>query len=603
MGYNTWNCFGGEINETLIQTTADLMVDLGLAKAGYKYLVVDDAWSNPQRGPKSDLQANSQRFPSGMAKLAEHIHSKGLKFGMYSDAGGLTCMGYPGSRGHEEQDAESFASWGVDYLKYDNCFAPASDWVVDRYMAMRDALNKTGRPILYSLCDWGVGDPWLWAPKVGNSWRTTGDIANNWDAMLRCLDNTVGLSRFAGPGGWNDPDMLEVGNGQLTYNEERAHFALWALLKSPLLIGADLRTLSKSALSVLTAAEVIAANQDPLGVAGDLIWKEGPIEVYAGPLQGGDRAVVLFNRHVDGTQYPHSNITGRQAQAMAQAQAEITSTESLELVRCLLRVSINQVAYMRGPFGDKSFKCVDMHGMQLQMLLPKDAETKRLVDWIELGVTDALKQKYLKTLYFGISTDPEGTSLLEEYIFSFKYDADGHVTLDINHGKDETFTTASQKANHSSVKYQVCRLMHVLVQICQTLDNVPTERYIFMRLACNESTPEEYEPPYFKSHEQQNAPHFVRKPFSKHVGDVLTNHHAVSLNVKSVLDACDGEAMDRTPKKRKDTMVLMTEPQDDVEIECDNGDEDGTGADDAQIHALKSWCFNFSSQSKKDLAK
>ncbi|KAK9811507.1 hypothetical protein WJX72_004997 [[Myrmecia] bisecta] len=309
---------------------------------------------------------------------------------------------------------------------------------------------------------------------------------------------------------------------------------------------------------------------------------------------------------------------GRQAQAMAQAQAEITSTESLELVRCLLRVSINQVAYMRGLFGEKSFKCVDManlDGMQIQMLLPKDAETKRLVDWVELGVTDALRQKYLKTLYFGISTDAEGTSLLEEYIFSFKYDADGRVTLDINQGKDKAFTTTSQ--------------------ICQTLDNVPTERYIFMRLAYNDSTPEEYEPPYFRSHKQQNASHFVRKPFSMHVGDVLTNHHAVSLKAepedvpesnqktpanlpdttaallvpetakKSKEAAINAEAKKvmvptkkaiTDPKKRlqEDMMALMTEPQDDIEIDCDNGDEEGKGADDAQIQALKSWCFNFS---------
>ncbi|KAL3147731.1 hypothetical protein ABBQ32_002472 [Trebouxia sp. C0010 RCD-2024] len=309
MGYNTWNCFGGDINEDIIKSTADIMIQTGLDKAGYEYLVIDDGWSELDRGKDDKIIASKDRFPSGMLNVSHYVHSRGLKFGMYSDAGSKTCLGLPGSRGKEELDAQYFADLGVDFLKYDNCHAPASDWIVDRYSAMRDALNKTGRPILFSMCNWGAGDPWKWAQKVGNSWRTTQDIEDSWDGMLRCLDNTIGLSRYAQPGAWNDPDMLEVGNAGLLENEQRSHFALWSLLKSPLFIGADMRKLSKSALKILTAGEVIAVNQDPLGVAGDLIWKEGPMEVYAGPLKGGSRAVVLFNRHSITTQYPISNVT------------------------------------------------------------------------------------------------------------------------------------------------------------------------------------------------------------------------------------------------------------------------------------------------------
>ncbi|KAL3147729.1 hypothetical protein ABBQ32_002471 [Trebouxia sp. C0010 RCD-2024] len=309
MGYNTWNCFFGSISEEIIKATADIMIDSGLKKAGYEYLVIDDGWSLLNRGSDEKIVADPDKFPSGIKHVSDYIHAKGLRYGMYSDAGPKTCLGLPGSRGKEELDAKYFADLGVDFLKYDNCAAGPEDWIVDRYTAMRDALNKTGRPILYSMCNWGVGDSWLWGPKVGNSWRTTADIAPSWENILRCLDNTIGLSRFAGPGAWNDPDMLEVGNPGLTVNEQRSHFALWSLFKSPLFIGADLRSLSSEAKQILTAPEVIAVNQDPLGVAGDLVWKQGPLEVYAGPLHGGSRAVVLFNRHAIGTQYPVSNIT------------------------------------------------------------------------------------------------------------------------------------------------------------------------------------------------------------------------------------------------------------------------------------------------------
>ncbi|KAL4458746.1 hypothetical protein ABPG75_013611 [Micractinium tetrahymenae] len=308
LGYNTWNAFGISIDEDIVKATAQRMIDLGLRDAGYVYLNVDDAWSEPVR-VDGKLIGNRATFPSGIKALADYVHSKGLKFGIYSDAGSHTCAGFPGSRGYEAVDAQTWADWGVDYLKYDNCFAPASDWIVDRYVAMRDALNETDRPVLYSLCEWGVADPWLWAPEVGNSWRTTEDIEPTWSSILKILDYSTGLARFAGPGHFGDLDMLEVGNGELTLGEQRAHFALWALFKSPLLIGADLRTIHPDSLAILKAREVIAINQDELGVAGDLIWQQGASRVYAAPLAGGGRAVVLLNLHTPGGQYVVSNIS------------------------------------------------------------------------------------------------------------------------------------------------------------------------------------------------------------------------------------------------------------------------------------------------------
>ncbi|KAI7846119.1 hypothetical protein COHA_000380 [Chlorella ohadii] len=327
MGFNTWNTFATNIDEELIKNTADLMIQLGLKDVGYNYVNLDDAWSAPAR-QGGRLVADPQRFPSGIRALSDYVHARGLKFGIYGDAGALTCAGYPGSRGFEKVDAQTWAEWGIDYLKYDNCWAPASDWVIDRYVAMRDALNATGRPILYSMCEWGVADPWTWAATVGNSWRATEvaeaqfeivacmlpacdgkDIEANWESILKLLDYSHGLARYAKPGAWNDLDMLEVGVGKLTVGEQRTHFALWALLKSPLIIGADLRKISPDSLAILKAQEVIAVNQDPLGVAGDLIWQIGQSRIYAGPLAGGARAVVLLNLHHTGGQYLQSNIT------------------------------------------------------------------------------------------------------------------------------------------------------------------------------------------------------------------------------------------------------------------------------------------------------
>lgn len=295
--WNSWNAFGGNIDETLIRRTADDLIALGLADVGYTYVNIDDGWSELERNNESCLQANAQRFPSGIPALADYVHSKGLKLGIYGDAGTYTCLGFPGSRGYEGQDARTWAEWGIDYVKYDNCAVKDGDWVVDRYSAMRNALLSAGRPMVYSLCEWGAESPWLWADKLAHSWRTTIDIAPTWNSVLSNLDASIGLARFAGPGGWNDADMLEIGNGNLTPPQQRSHFVLWVLLKSPLLIGADLRRLDPDALSLLKNEELIAIHQDDLGVAGELVWKQGPREIYATILADGSRAVVFFNRH------------------------------------------------------------------------------------------------------------------------------------------------------------------------------------------------------------------------------------------------------------------------------------------------------------------
>jgi alpha-galactosidase len=308
MGFNSWNAFALNINETVFNESAMALNQTGLAALGYVYLNVDDGWSNKSGRVDGRLQPNMTKFPNGISGLANYAHSLGLKFGIYSDAGELTCGGYPASLGYEEIDAETFAEWGVDYLKYDNCYSPTPEndsIVIDRFTTMGDALNATGRPIFYSLCEWGLYQPWLWAPEVGNSWRTTNDITPTWEGMLRCLDNNNGLGMFAGKGGWNDPDMLEVGNPGLSLAESRAHFALWAAIKSPLLIGGNLFNLTsnpaaKPFLDILMAKEVIAVNQDPLGVPAEIVWKQGHNEIYAGPLVNNSRVAVFFNRQTNG---------------------------------------------------------------------------------------------------------------------------------------------------------------------------------------------------------------------------------------------------------------------------------------------------------------
>jgi alpha-galactosidase len=295
MGWNSWNHFGCGINDALIHSTIDAMVSTGLAAAGYNYVNLDDCWQS-SRTSAGEIVPDPTAFPNGIKVLADYAHSKGLKFGVYSDAGHKTCAGRPGSLGYEKIDAKTYASWEVDYLKYDNCNTDGTSPKV-RYPVMRDALNASGRAIFYSMCEWGFENPATWAPAVGNSWRTTGDINDSWSSMTSILDTNNKWAQYAGPGGWNDPDMLEVGNGHMTTAEDRSHFSLWCLIKSPLLVGCDITKMSADTKTILTNTEVIAVSQDSRGVQGKLVSPStSQLQVWAGPLSGGAAAVVLFNR-------------------------------------------------------------------------------------------------------------------------------------------------------------------------------------------------------------------------------------------------------------------------------------------------------------------
>ena len=308
MGWNSWNKFGCNVSEKLVKEMADAMVTSGMRDAGYLYLVIDDCWQI-SRDEQGNIQPDPQRFPSGMKSLADYVHAKGLKFGLYSDAGTLTCQKRPGSRGYEFQDARQYAAWEVDYLKYDWCSTTTQNAQAS-YSIMRDALLKSGRPIVFSICEWGTAKPWLWARDVGNLWRTTGDIQDCWDCkrtwggmgVVHILDLQDGLESHAGPGHWNDPDMLEVGNGGMTTTEYRSHFSLWCLLSAPLMAGNDLRTMSGEIKEILTNREVIAVDQDPLGLQGRRVKREGDQEVWSKQLADGGRAVVLFNRGAQAAQ-------------------------------------------------------------------------------------------------------------------------------------------------------------------------------------------------------------------------------------------------------------------------------------------------------------
>lgn len=296
MGWNSWNHFHCGINEGLIKETADAMVNTGLASLGYQYVNLDDCWAEQDRDSQGNMVARGSTFPSGIKSLADYVHSKGLKLGIYSDAGSQTCSNtMPGSLDHEEQDAKTFASWEVDYLKYDNCNNQNID-PHTRYIKMGKALQNSGRSIFYSLCEWGQEDPATWAADVGNSWRTTGDIEDNWNSMTSRADENDKWASYAKPGGWNDPDMLEVGNGGMTTEEYRSHFSIWALAKAPLLIGCDVRSMDNATIEILSNSEVISVNQDKLGVQGKKIKWDGDLEVWAGALSGGRVAVVLWNR-------------------------------------------------------------------------------------------------------------------------------------------------------------------------------------------------------------------------------------------------------------------------------------------------------------------
>jgi len=292
MGWNSWNHFACKVSDATVRAQAEAMVASGMKAAGYVYVNIDDCWQGTR-----DAQGfihPSERFPD-MKALGDYIHSKGLKLGIYSSPGPKTCAGYEGSFGHEEQDAQTYANWGVDYLKYDWCSAKGDEQAA--YAKMRDALRKTGRTIVYSLCQYGMQRVWSWGAAVGgNSWRTTDDITDNYDRMALIGFGQNGLERFAGPGHWNDPDMLEIGNGGMKDAEYRTHMSLWCLLAAPLLAGNDLTKMAPDTLAILTNPEVIAVDQDPAGVQGHRVSQEGPLEVWAKPLADGSRAVGLFNR-------------------------------------------------------------------------------------------------------------------------------------------------------------------------------------------------------------------------------------------------------------------------------------------------------------------
>lgn len=296
MGWNDFNRFGCDINEQLIKETAEAMISSGMRDVGYQYILIDDCWMAHERDADGNLQADPAKFPGGIKALADTLHDKGLKFGLYLDRGSETCGHYPGSYGHETQDANLLASWDVDYLKYDNC-APVGNLAAD-YQNMHNALRASGRPIVFSMCTWGF--PGYWALGVGHLWRTTSDIKDKWSSLLAIIDANNINAASAGPGHWNDPDMLEVGNGGMTNLEYRTHFSMWAMMAAPLIAGNDLRTMDDATKAILTAPEVIAVDQDVLGVQGvrvsRIVALKGP-QVWSKTLSGNNaRAVALFNR-------------------------------------------------------------------------------------------------------------------------------------------------------------------------------------------------------------------------------------------------------------------------------------------------------------------
>lgn len=325
MGWNSWNKFACNVSEQLIRQQADAMVASGMKAAGYTYLVIDDCWQK-SRDADGNIQPDPERFPSGMKALADYVHSKGLKFGLYSDAGALTCGGRPGSAGHEFQDARQYARWGVDWLKYDWCYTgPRTPEAA--YTIMAKALRASGRDIVLSICEWGNSRPGRWAHPIGHLWRTTGDIWDAWKGkkewshgLLDIIDMNADLWAESAPNGWNDPDMLEVGNGGMTTTEYESHFSIWAMLAAPLIAGNDMRQMSADTLRILTNAEVIRVDQDPLGRQGRRVWREGDREVWVRTLAGGERAAVLFNR---GEQPADMTVTWAQLDLAPRTQAEV----------------------------------------------------------------------------------------------------------------------------------------------------------------------------------------------------------------------------------------------------------------------------------------
>ncbi|MGI8772253.1 MAG: glycoside hydrolase family 27 protein [Acidobacteriaceae bacterium] len=310
MGWNSWNHFAGRVTDADVRAAADALVSSGMRDAGYIYVNIDDTWQG-ERDAQGVIHTNS-KFPD-MKALADYVHSKGLKIGIYSSPGPKTCAGYAGSYGHEAQDAKTYAAWGFDYLKYDLCSygkrmksesggdpAKANQMMRQAYMKMHEGLEAAGRPIVLSLCQYGWDSVWKWGPQAGaNLWRTTGDINDSYDRMSVIGFGQAGLARYAAPGHWNDPDMLEVGNGKMTGDEYRTHMSLWAMLAAPLLAGNDLSKMTPETRSILMNKDVIAIDQDALGKQGDRVTATGPFEVWARPLRDGSQAVALFNRGED----------------------------------------------------------------------------------------------------------------------------------------------------------------------------------------------------------------------------------------------------------------------------------------------------------------
>jgi len=317
MGWNSWNMFGAGVSAAIIRQTADAFVASGLQDAGYKYIVIDDHWHGGRDG-NGRLFPDPQKFPEGMKALADYVHAQGLKFGIYSDAGPQTCGGRPASQDFEEIDAQTFAEWEIDYLKYDWCRAEDTRANAEyRYRRMAEALKASGRAVVFSICEWGHHRPWLWGANVGgNLWRTTGDIADSWrdvyvnGGVLHGIESIGfeqqrGLAPYAGPGHWNDPDMLVVGlrggsreiaGAGCTDTEYRTHFSLWCLLAAPLMIGCDVTNMDLVTQDILTNRELIALNQDVLGRQGYRVARHGFTEAWKKVLDGGDVAVALFNR-------------------------------------------------------------------------------------------------------------------------------------------------------------------------------------------------------------------------------------------------------------------------------------------------------------------
>ncbi|MDP9081905.1 MAG: glycoside hydrolase family 27 protein [Bacteroidota bacterium] len=305
MGWNSWNTFQTNIDEPLLKGMVDTYVSSGMRDAGYTYFVLDDGWMAMERDRDGNLVADPKKFPNGMKSFADYVHSKGLKFGIYNCAGTKTCAGYPGTSGYEYQDARLYASWGVDYLKFDWCNSEGIN-AREAYTTMSKAIRAAGRPMIFSLCEWGQNQPWKWASSVGQLWRSTGDIwagfdknlsKGSWTALsvLTILDKQDSIRQYAGPGHWNDPDMLEVGNG-MKYNEDKAHFSLWCMLAAPLMAGNDLRKMTDETKSILTNKEVIAVDQDALGIEGFRFYSFDGLEIFIKPLANNELAVCFLNR-------------------------------------------------------------------------------------------------------------------------------------------------------------------------------------------------------------------------------------------------------------------------------------------------------------------